>query len=140
MKSQPYTVRLEESTQRYVEAEARRTGRPRGQIIAALAEEAVRTRRFPGVQFRGDESDRRAWIPRAGLDVWEIVQLVRDYGSSERVAEELGRPLDALRLAEIYAAAYPAEIEALVQLNRPSESEIRTLYPFAEVHLVPEDG
>jgi hypothetical protein len=125
--------------ERYVDAEARRTRRPKSQIIAALADEAVRTRRFPGVHFRGDDTARRAWIPRVSLEVWELVRLLRDYGSSRRVTDELGIPPEVFRLAEAYASAYRDEIEALLSQNRPSEDDVRALYPFAEIHLVAEE-
>jgi hypothetical protein len=48
--------------QTLVDREARRTGRSRGAIVEALAEEAIRTRLFPGVSFRGVDWDRRAWV------------------------------------------------------------------------------
>jgi hypothetical protein len=39
--------------QALVDREVGRTGRSRGAIVEALAEEAMRTRMFPGIAFRG---------------------------------------------------------------------------------------
>jgi hypothetical protein len=40
-------------------------------------------RRFPGIGFRGDGPDRRAWLTGTGLEVWETVMLLR-IGHSDR--------------------------------------------------------
>lgn len=57
-------------------AEARRTKRSRSAVVEAFAEETARTRRFPGIGFRGDDAARRAWVIGSGPDVWEIVQML----------------------------------------------------------------
>jgi len=46
-KSKPFSIRLSQTTNRFVEAEARRTKRSKGAIVEALTEEAARMRRFP---------------------------------------------------------------------------------------------
>lgn len=48
-KGQPFNVRLQEETERLVEAEARRTRRTKSAIVEAFTEETARTRRFPGI-------------------------------------------------------------------------------------------
>src|SRR5580658_3730058 len=72
VKGQPFNVRLQEETERLVEAEARRTRRTKSAVVEAFTEETARTRRFPGIAFRGDDARRRAWVIGSGLDVWEI--------------------------------------------------------------------
>src|SRR5919109_3493420 len=87
-KAAPFSIRLRAEDDRFVKEEARRLQRPRGALVEAYAAEAIRTRRFPGIAFRGDDYRRRAWVVGTGLDVWEIVALLRDFGSERKVAQE----------------------------------------------------
>ena len=83
--------------------EARRTGRSRNALVEELAEEAAKTRLFPGIAFRG--TPRRAWVIGSGLDVWEIVDLARSYAGAEQQLRELHPLLRErhLTLAKVYA-------------------------------------
>src|SRR6266508_3922199 len=80
-KSQPFSIRLGEHADVLVRDEVRRSGRSRSVVVEELAEEAAKTRLFPGVAFRG--TPRRAWVIGTGLDVWEILELVRSYAGDE---------------------------------------------------------
>jgi hypothetical protein len=64
-----FTLRLTPETAAWVEHEAQRTRRSTGALLEVLAEEAARTRRFPGLAFRGPDHDRRAWLLGTALDV-----------------------------------------------------------------------
>lgn len=131
-RGQPFSVRLDEETERLVVAEARRTNRSKSAVVEALTEEAARTRRFPGIAFRGDDARRRPWIIGSGLDVWEIAQMLEEFGSAvDLVAETELRPAH-VRLAEAYRRAYPAEIAQALEENRRSPEEFLGLYPFIE--------
>lgn len=131
-KSKPFSIRLSQTTDRFVEAEARRTKRSKGAIVEALTEEAARMRRFPGIGFRDDDANRRAWVIGTGLDVWELIEMLEDYGSVERLLEahENVTPR-AVELAHAYYASYPEEIDEKVADNRRPLSEWRELYPVA---------
>ncbi len=98
-KGEPFSVRFSLPTDHVVEDEARRTRRSKSAIVEALTEEAVRTRRFPGIGFRGEDAARRPWVIGSGLDVWEIVQMLEDFGSIERLAraDAAGRASGASR-------------------------------------------
>src|SRR5881398_4099846 len=87
-KGEPFSVRLTLSTDQTVEDEARRTRRSKSAVVEALTEEAARTRRFPGLAFRGDDARRRAWVIGSGLDVWEIVHMLEDFGSPEALVAD----------------------------------------------------
>ncbi len=84
-KGEPFSVRFNLPTDHFVEDEARRTRRSKSAIVEALTEEAARTRRFAGIAFRGDDAPRRPWVIGSGLDVWEIAQMLEDFGSIERL-------------------------------------------------------
>lgn len=129
-KGAPFSVRFTQSTDRAIEDEARRTRRSKRAVVEGLAEEAIRTRRFAGIGFRGDDARRRPWVIGSGLDVWEIVQMLEDYGSLERLVEETQLSERQVRLALTYRDEYPQEIADAIAENRRSVGEWRELYPF----------
>jgi len=130
-KSQPFSIRLSRSTDLYVTAEARRQKRSKGAIVEALTEEAARMRRFPGIGFRDDGPDRRAWLTGTGLDVWEIVMLLRIGRSDDQLVEDHQHLAQAsLDLARAYYDSYPDEIDELLAENSRPIDELRELYPF----------
>lgn len=133
MKGQPFSVRLEESTEKVVEAEARRTRRSKSAVVEAFTEETARTRRFPGIGFRGDGAGRRAWVIGSGLDVWEITQMLEDVGSPESLVSDTELSPAQIRLAAAYRNAYPDEIDGAVADNRRSLGELVEIHPFIEV-------
>jgi uncharacterized protein (DUF433 family) len=131
-KSNPFSIRLSQTTNRYVDAEARRTKRSKGAIVEALTEEAARMRRFPGIGFRGEEPYREPWVIGTGLDVWELIQMLQDYRSVVRLLEDHENVSPrSVELAQAYHASYPEEIDEKIADNRRPLSELRELYPFA---------
>lgn len=133
-RTQPFSIRLSAQTNLLVADEARRSGHSRSAVVEELTEEAAKTRLYPGIGFRG--RPRRAWVIGSGLDVWEIVELLRSYDGDEQ-ALRAGHPLVGdrhLRSARAYAERFPAEIEALLDENRRPLNELRELYPFLRVH------
>lgn len=133
VKGQPFSVRLEEETERLVEAEARRVRRSKSAVVEAFTEEAARARRFPGLAFRGDDARRRAWVIGSGLDVWEIAQMVEEFGSTDKLVTATQLTPAQVRLALAYRDAYPAEVDEAIAENRRPLDELRTLFPFVEV-------
>jgi len=132
-KTQPFSVRLGPAANVLVTEEARRVGRSRSAVVEELAEEAAKMRLFPGIGYRG--RPRRAWVIGSGLDVWEIVDLIRSYeGNAETLRKS--HPLVGdrhLRLARAYAERFPEEIEGHLEANRRPLEELRALYPFLEI-------
>jgi len=90
-------------------------------------------RLFPGIGYRA--RPRRAWVIGSGLDVWEIVDLLRSYGGDAEKLRE-SHPLVSdrhLRLARAYAERFPDEIEGFLEANSRPLEELRALYPFLEI-------
>jgi hypothetical protein len=101
-KSKPFTMRLNQDTERWVEQEARRTRRSKGAVVEMLTEEGIRMRQFPGIGFKGLDGDRRAWVIGTGMDVWEIIEAYKDYGESlERLMQDSDVPESLIRLANL---------------------------------------
>ena len=90
-------------------------------------------RRFPGIAFRGEDAAREAWVIGTGLDVWEIAEMLEDYGSVESLVEEAGLDARAVELARAYYTSYREEIDQAIAENRRPLAELRELYPFAGV-------
>jgi uncharacterized protein (DUF433 family) len=131
-KGQPFSVRLQEETERLVEAEARRTRRTKSAVVEAFTEETARTRRFPGVAFRGDDARRRAWVIGTGLDVWEIIHMLEDFGSAEALAANTPLSMAQVRLAVAYRDVYRDEINEAIAENRRPRADIGVLFPFID--------
>ena len=131
-KGQPLSIRLSREAQLIIDEERRRTGRSRSAVVEELAEEAAKTRRFPGIGFRGPEP-RRPWVIGSGLDVWEIAEMLGDFGSVEKLLRQTHVTERDVRLASAYTEAYPGEVEQALAENRRSTEELRELYPFVQV-------
>jgi hypothetical protein len=127
---EPISIRLSTPTDQLVAAEARRTRRSKSAVVSAFTEETARTRRFPGIGFRGDDAARRAWVIGSGLDVWELIQMLEDFGGVERLVAETHVIERQVRLAVAYRDAYPEEIADAVADNRRTAEELQALYPF----------
>jgi uncharacterized protein (DUF433 family) len=130
LKGEPFSVRFTLATDRAIDAEARRTRRSKSAIVEALAEEAARTRRFPGIGFRGDDVRRRPWVIGSGLDVWEIVQMLEDFGSVDRLVADTQISERQAALVLAYRDSYAEEVAEAIAENRRSVDVWRGLYPF----------
>jgi hypothetical protein len=131
-KSQPFSIRLGEHADLLVRDEVRRSGRSRSVVVEELAEEAAKTRLFPGIAFRG--SPRRAWVIGSGLDVWEILALLRSYADDGQRIQAAHPMLEEshLRLARAYCERFPDEVEPFVEESTRPVDELRRLYPFLQ--------
>jgi uncharacterized protein (DUF433 family) len=136
-KGEPFSVRFSLPTDHVVEDEARRTKRSKSAIVEALTEEAVRTRRFAGIGFRGEDAARRPWVIGSGLDVWEIAHMLEDFGSIESLLEQTQLSERQVRVATAYRDSYPEEIHEAISENRRTAEQWRELYPFIEFSPVP---
>lgn len=127
-KSKPFTIRLSEEVEGWLERENRRTRLPKSALLESLAEESIRTRLFPGIGFRGSEHSRRTWVIGTGLDVWEIIELYEGKGRKRLLSEHnvSERQLD---LALSYRGVYPREIDEALEENARTPEEWHGLSP-----------
>ena len=113
-----------------MENEARRFRRSKSAVVESLATEALRTRLFPGIAYRGEDVSRRPWVIGSGLDIWEICQMVDEFDSVEELVADTGLTERQLQLALAYRERYPEEIETAIEENRRPAAEWEELYPF----------
>ena len=130
----PISVRLEGSVLEAIRAQARRTGKPFSRVIREMLDESLRTRRYPGITFVEGPAGRRAHLAGTGLDVWEVIELLRKYGSASALREHFPRlsPM-AIQIAEAYAQEYRQEIEAFLEANSRTPEQLRRRVPWLEV-------
>ena len=99
-----------------------------------LVDEALRCEEHPLVVFRDGPGGRRArLIP--GPDVWEVIRAVRSVRAAsprlkpdavvELVSETTGAPTTLVRAAVAYWAAYPAEIDAMIERSDREQVETK---------------
>ena len=89
-------------------------------------------RRYPGIAFRGEDHRRRAWVLGTGLDVWEVIALLRDFGSEQKLAEEYALTLGQIRIALAYNNEFTTEIDEQIARGRRSAEELQTRYPLIQ--------
>jgi uncharacterized protein (DUF433 family) len=132
-KSAPFSMRLSAEFDLLIVDEAHRTKRSKGAIVEALAEEAMHMRLFPGIAFKGTDWDRRAWIIGTGFDVWQVIDVYRDFESVEHMAASFSLEARHIELALAYYERFPQEIDVAIASNRRPLSELRAEYPFIAV-------
>ncbi len=129
-------MRISKGLETFVEREAQRTGRSKGAVVEALADEALRMRLFPGIAFRGTDWDRRAWLMGTAFDVWQIVEAYQDIHSVERMAEDGSVGERQIRLALDYYKRFPDEIDKAIAENRRPIEQLEQEFPFIAVSRV----
>jgi predicted transcriptional regulator len=127
----PFSLRLSPGLDARISALARQTNRSKASILESLADEAERCRRYPGLAFRGRESARRAWIIGAGLDVWEIVRALQDFGDDvDRMVRESRLSNQQVQLAGAYYREFTEEIDLAIAADRRPLDQLQSEYPF----------
>ncbi|MCH9669426.1 MAG: CopG family transcriptional regulator [Actinomycetia bacterium] len=115
------SVRLDDSLAERLRLRAHAAGETVSDRLRRYAEEGARRDEHPGITFRDGPTGRRAGVI-GGPDVWEIAVWIEDLGPGDDPAANLisdglltRAQVDA---ALAYAAAYPDEIRARIDLHR----------------------
>ena len=136
-KAQPFSFRPSKELDARLNSLAARTGLSKTAILESLADEAERTRRYPGIAFRGPDLARRAWLLGTSLDVWQVIGELRNFGADAgRMASETEVPLRQIELAKAYYREFGEEIDRNLALNDRSLEELAREYPFIQQHVV----
>ncbi len=133
-KSKPFSIHISVGTDELVSAEAQRTHRSKGAVIEGLAEEALRTRMFPGIAFRGwTGSGALGWSGRRWT-FWQVIDAYRDVGSVEKMVAAGDLDEQQIRLALAYYERFPEEIDEAIALQRRPLAQLRAEYPFINIY------
>ena len=134
MKTEPISFRPSKSLDDRLDRMRDRTGVPKSRLIEELADEAERSRRYPGLSFRGDGARRRPWVIGTHFDVWEVILAWQDLGHNERATlDQLQIQARHLRLALAYYGEFAGEIDAALRLQRRPLDDLTREYPFIDV-------
>ncbi len=113
-----FSLRLHPSTVRRLVAHSRRRGVPKTSVAEQYLEEAVRMADHPGIVFRDGPAGRRAALAGHRLDVWQVVETVRQEGGDvEAAAEYLSISPGLVGAAVGYYADYRDEVQEWIDRN-----------------------
>jgi uncharacterized protein (DUF433 family) len=120
-----FSLRLHPSTVRRLVSHARRRGIPKTSVAEQYLEEALRMADHPGIVFRDGAAGRRAALAGHRLDVWQIIESVRqeEAGDQQAVAEYLGISPGLVGAAIGYYADYRDEIDTWIEHNAAMADE-----------------
>jgi uncharacterized protein (DUF433 family) len=109
------SFRFSERTLTRLDARAHEIRETRTGLAERYVEEGLRMDEHPGIGFTDGPTGRRAILLGTGLDVWEVVSTVKENrGSVGAAAGYLELPAAALRPAVRYYAAFPEEIDEII--------------------------
>jgi uncharacterized protein (DUF433 family) len=127
------SLRIPPETMSEIERLAKETGQDFSNITKDLLEEALKMRRCPGILFAEGTGGRRARVAGTGIEVWEVIaafkSLEKDLKRLRKAYHWLSN--EQLKAALGYYAAYPQEIDRLIQQNEGwDETRVADRYPF----------
>lgn len=108
---QQVSFRIPARTLDHLRRRVRETGLSQTDLAERYIEEGLRMDEHPLVVFRDGPAVRRPGLHGTGLDIWEVVETVRQNASPEEAAEYLGLPLAKVQACMRYYADYTAEID-----------------------------
>lgn len=123
------SVRINRETAARIRARAEARGERLSDAVRRYAEEGDRAETHPGIVFRPGPTGRRAALA-GGPDIWEICLAARRAGGkqvAEQLAEELSLTPDRIAVALRYAAEFPEEIEARIELHERETAHYESL-------------
>lgn len=133
MGSQVVSLRLKETEATYLARQARRMQRTRGETAALLLAEKLREEEFPLIEFRPALAGREAFVRGTRIKVWQVALHARGLkraASPEHVARALAMPVEKVRAALDYYAAYREEVDAILEdVDATTEQELRRTLP-----------
>jgi uncharacterized protein (DUF433 family) len=106
------SLRVEVSTLDELERRAREAGEPRNALAERYIAEGLRMDEHPQIYFREGELGRRAALIGTRLDVWQVMETVRNSGNLvEEAADYFELPVEKVRAAVRYYAAHRDEVD-----------------------------
>jgi uncharacterized protein (DUF433 family) len=110
---QPLTFRVAPATRRHLKRRAVESGESQTALAERYVEEGLRRDEHPLIWFRDGAAGRRAALLGTRLDVWQVIETLRQAGNSiEDAAAYLDQPVVRIRAALRYYAEYRDEVDA----------------------------
>ncbi|MEX2211223.1 MAG: hypothetical protein WD689_05610 [Gaiellaceae bacterium] len=106
------SLRVSELTLASLDRQARQSGASRNALAERYLAEGARMDEFPQIYFREGELGRRAALLGTRLDVWQVIETVREHGNSvDEAAAYLGLAVERVQAAVRYCAAHRDEVD-----------------------------
>ncbi len=122
--SQPLSLRLPAATLERLSTQAQRRRIPPRTLAQRYVEEGLRIDDHPLVRFADGPAGRRPRLVGSGLEVWEVIAVVRDNGGDVRAAADyVELPLGLIQAAVTYYGAYPEEVDDWIAANQRDSQE-----------------
>ena len=107
-----FSARFSRSTLARLRARATRVGTAQSALAERYIDEGVRMDEHPLIYFREGAGGRRPALMGTRLDVWQIVETVRqNHNSVAEAANYLGQPVTRIEACIAYYIAYQVEID-----------------------------
>lgn len=114
-----FSVRVSTGTFEELERRAHERGVARNALTERYIAEGVKMDEHPGIGFREGALGRRAVLAGTRLDVWQVVETVRNSGNDiTAAADYLGLPVTRVEAAVGYYAAYREEVDGIAERER----------------------
>jgi len=122
------SFRLHERTLERLERRAQESAQSLTSLAERYLDEGLRLDRHPGVVFVDGPAGRRPRLAGSGLDVWEVVETIKDGGNSvEAAAAYLDIQVSRVNVAIRYYADHREEIDAWTErVHRVADQEAET--------------
>jgi len=125
----PLSLRFKEDTLQRLYSQAKLAGMPPRTLAQRMVEEALRMTEHPLVDFTDNGAARRARVRGTGIEVWEMIDIVKAHdGDLAAAAESTGKPIGVVEAAVAYYGDYPDAIDDLVEANRAFSERERAAY------------
>jgi uncharacterized protein (DUF433 family) len=109
--------------------QADETGESTNRLCARYIEEGLRMDEHPLIRFREGAAGRRAALAGTRLDVSQVIETLRSSrNSTEETAGYLSIPESWVRACVRYYAAYPDEVDALIERRHAAAAREEELW------------
>jgi uncharacterized protein (DUF433 family) len=127
--TQHVSLRIEEATIADLDRLARQTGTSRNALAGRYISEGAKMDEFPQIYFRSGALGRRAALLGTRLDVWQVIETLRNHGNSiEETAAYLDLPAERVRTAVRYYAAQRGEVDEIAARERAAAERAEQLW------------
>jgi uncharacterized protein (DUF433 family) len=114
-----FSVRVAAPTFEELERRAHERGIPRNALTERYIAEGVKMDEHPEIAFREGALGRRAILTGTRLDVWQVIETVRQSGNSvQDAAEYLGVAASRVQAAVNYYAVHRDEVDEIAERER----------------------
>jgi uncharacterized protein (DUF433 family) len=123
------SFRLASSLSEHLGRRAQETGESANRLAERYIDEGLRMDEHPLIRFRDGAAGRRAALAGTRLDVWQVIETLRNSDNSvEATAAYLSIPEPWVRACVRYYAAHPEEVDAFAAQTRAAAAREEELW------------